>query len=97
MKKIPGYIKIPGQAWLKKLFSEFQFDKSELELTYQAAGCLDRINSAGHSIEANGILIGPKLNPACNVERDNKILFSRLCRELGIIGPETEARLPRRK
>lgn len=99
MYKIPDYIGESGRKWLKRVFSDYAFDKSELETVFQAASCLDRIEQARDAIQAHGILIdcptGLKGNPACGVERDNKTLFARLCRELQITGAE-ETRLPRK-
>lgn len=100
MVKIPDYIQENGQKWLKKLFLEYSFDKSEIETCFQAAGCLDRIAQAQQAIMEHGLLQEDrhgmlKVNPGVLVERDNKILFARLCRELGVTGPD-DSRLPRK-
>jgi len=66
---------------------------AEWELLTLAATCLDRIDDARKHIAENGVVktsVGgsPKTNPACSVERDNKILFCRILRELGIFNLE---------
>jgi hypothetical protein len=65
-----------------------------------AAGCLDRCEAARKIVESQGAIIadrvgGPKEHPASRQERDEKLLFSKLVRELGLDpNPPGESRPP---
>ena len=94
--------KLTGKKWLKKVYAEYEFNDHEKETAELAANCLDRILQAQECIKQYGLLIPdshgiPKRNPAVMIEKDNKTLFARLCRELSLYeGAEPDVRLPRK-
>ncbi len=86
-RKPPVHLTREGKAWFKKTAEEFCFETSaEWQLLEEAAGCLDRIRQCRERIAAEGLTVptasGCKPHPCLAGERDFRILFSRLCREL---------------
>lgn len=87
---------------MKQVTAEFEFAEHELETVFQAAVCLDRIEQARDEIAVHGILTVDrhgqlKPNPAVVIERDCKVLFARLCRELELFMGKNDPRIPRKE
>ena len=98
--KIPENVGESGCQWLKSVTKAYTFSKDEMTTIHLAAVCLDRISEAEKKITEHGVIITDfrgtlKPNPACKVENDSKILFARLCREVGLFVGD-ESRLPRK-
>ena len=85
----------------KKLWQEITdsyepFDAHQLELLKLACLTLDRVTEARAVLKKEGAYIvdrygQPREHPAAVTERQNKILFMRLSRELGLdLGPPDE-------
>lgn len=102
MPKIPEFLAETGKKWAKKVLKDFKFDPHEIDAVFLAAGCLDRIADAQEAIKKHGSVIENrhhelKANPAIGTERDNKVLFARLCRELRLFeGGTPDPRIPRK-
>jgi phage terminase small subunit len=97
----PKHLSQAAKKWWSKLVSEFDFQsEAEWRLLEEAAGCVQRIDQCRRAVEKRGLLIATgtgswKPNPATNIERDNRILLSRLLRELRLGEPaEIDNRLP---
>ena len=88
--KIPKHLQTEGRKFWKKVLDDFDLqDNHHLKLLEQACHCLDRQQQAREVIEAEGIFIHDRFlqrreHPAAKTERDNKIIFARLIRELGL-------------
>jgi hypothetical protein len=88
--KYPRSLKVKGKQFYKQVLSEYVFENSHhFTLLEQAAACLDRIHEAGELLERERHIIKDRFeqlkeHPAAKMERDNKILFARLLRELGL-------------
>jgi phage terminase small subunit len=101
IKKPPKHLSRKAKSWFNSIASQFEFgSEAEWSLLEQAAGCLDRIDQAREEIVEHGLLVPTgngsfKPNPATNIERDNRILFARLLRELRLNEPPTDDRPPR--
>jgi len=103
MRNPPKHLSDAARKWFRETAKQFEFETSaEWELLTQAAGCLHRIEQARAAIEEHGLCVptaadGVKPNPACGIERDNRILFSRIVRELRLNDNQTddETRPPR--
>ena len=101
----PAYLGKTGRTWFRKVIADYQFDTApEIELLVQAAATLDRIAQCRAEIAKAGMVVptgsgGVKPHPCLNAERDNKILFSRICRELKLNAPidDESNRLPRNR
>jgi hypothetical protein len=91
-----------GAKFRKSVLSEFEFksthDFRRLDL---AAHCLDRIEACRLVIEAEGDFIKDRFDqkrehPALKSERDQKTIFCRIIRELGLdLQDPEESRIPR--
>ena len=100
---IPKYLTKKSRKWTKDIDSLVVLEPHQEKMVIQAAVCLDRIEEARELIAAEGLTTktrdgGRKAHPAVGIERDSKILFTRLCREIGldIESVETYPRVPRR-
>jgi hypothetical protein len=92
-----------GRKFWLGVLADFEIcEAHSLKLLEQAAGCCDRISASQEEIRLNGCFqtdrFGKRvLNPACALERDNRILLARLCRELQLdLDPPVETRIPGR-
>ena len=90
IKRAPTHLKTEGRKFWKHVLRDFDLVDAhhlkDLELSCQ---CLDRIEEARIKIETEGSYFRdrfgqPKESPWCKAERDNKVLFARLLRELSL-------------
>jgi phage terminase small subunit len=91
-----------GKSFRRKILAEFALeDEHDIRRLDLAAHCLDRIEECQKFIKSDGLFIKDRFeqmkeHPASKAERDNKSLFARLIRELGLdLEPPTESRPPR--
>ena len=102
MKHVPTYLGKSGRKFWREVLNEFVLeDQHDLQRLAHAASCLDRIDAARQEIEKIGAYYvdrfgQPKEHPGQKTERDNKALFARLVREMGLgdFQPQ-ETRIPR--
>ena len=93
-KVAPKHLQDEGRAFWKSVLGDYLLEDSHhLKLLENACQCLDRISQARRHLRKNGCFFKDRFgqmkeNPAGKSERDNKILFSRLLRELNL---DTEA------
>jgi phage terminase small subunit len=80
----------------------FDLDPHQLELLRRACEASDRADEARETIDADGACYvdrwgQPKAHPMIAVERDSRLAFARLIRELKLDddGPASESRPPR--
>lgn len=90
MKRAPTYLGENGRKFWNKTLKDFDLvDAHDLQRLEHGCHCLDRITEARAEIEKEGAYFvdrfgQPKEHPSQKVERDNKILFCRIIRELGL-------------
>jgi hypothetical protein len=83
------------------VLEEWQLEQHHEKLLTLAAESWDRVIEAREIIDSEGLVFldrfgQPKEHPAAGIERDNRIAFARLLRELDLdAGPEPDVRLPR--
>ena len=96
--KIPSDLKKDGKAFWTKAHNEIELENShDLVRLHHAAQCLDRIAEAQRMLKKEGLYVKDRWeqsreHPAQKTERDNKVLFCRIIRELGldlVTGPDT--------
>lgn len=74
--KPAGHLKAPGAQLFRDIVAEYGIaDSAGLALLTTAGECLDRMRAAQAAIKAHGEIVvdrygAPKLNPACNLEKD---------------------------
>jgi phage terminase small subunit len=86
--KPPRTLKAKGKALWGMVVADFELEGYQLETLRLACEALDRIEQARVAIQQYGLVIegrfGPKSNPACEIEKNNKTIYARLMRELGL-------------
>jgi hypothetical protein len=106
MEKItlPKYLRASTKAWMLKVLSDFDFEEHQIKLLIQAGETLDRIAQDREQIKLEGAYYTdkwgqPHCHPALNSERNNRIVFARLLRELNLqeSAPDATQRPPRLK
>jgi phage terminase small subunit len=87
----------------KKVMGEYVLEEAhDLERLAMAASCLDDISEAEKQVKLDGVFVRDrygqvKENPASKVIRENRVIFCRIIRELGLdIETSPESRLPRK-
>ena len=90
-----------ANQFFEKVIQDYELEDHHRELLRQAACCLDRIEQARAQIDKDGLYLpdrygGTKPHPAAKDERDHRLLFSKLLRELCLDSDSTnESRPPR--
>lgn len=92
-----------GAKFRRKILAEFDFDRiHDFKRLDLSCSCLDRIEECRTEIEKDGLFIldrfnQRKENPAAKAEREQKVIFIRILRELNLDFQEpAESRPPRR-
>ncbi|MBA7493145.1 hypothetical protein ES702_03700 [subsurface metagenome] len=96
MVKAPKHLSKSSRDFFNKVSKKFELKDHHIKILNLklACECLDRIEEARLQIEKDGAYhtdrFGqPKSHPALQIEKDNKIIFDRLIRELNLdIEPE---------
>lgn len=101
--KIPSGLKTPGRKFYKKVLEEYELPEThDLERLFMAAKCIDEIADDEKTVKEEGRFIEDRFNqkrehPASKAIRDNKTLFCRIIRELGLdLATAQESRIPGR-
>lgn len=98
---IPKNLKPATAAWFREAVSEWDLDEHHVRLLTLAAHAYDRAEEARDRLAKDGTYVRDrfdhlKAHPAVAVERDARIQFARLLRELDLDGaPAPESRPPR--
>ena len=92
-KRLPDHIGEAGRVWIKKVLKIFQFSDPEMDLLYVAGAALDRLQEIREQIKVEGLTIKDrfdqdKAHPLLSIERDNRLVFSRICNQLQIVEQE---------
>ena len=98
--KAPEHLK-PGTAeWFGNVIRDFDLEPHHVRLLTLAGEAWDRGQQAREAIEANGLTYIDRFNqpharPEVAIERDSRIAFARLLRELCLdVEPPPESRPP---
>lgn len=95
--KPPGHLRPATRKWFTAVLADFDLDPHHVRLLTLAAEAWDRCQSAREIIDADGMTFHdrfgqPKARPEIAIERDSRIGFARLIRELGLdVEPPPEA------
>lgn len=89
--RVPKHLRKPTQTWVKSVLSDFDLEEHHFKLLISAAESWDRITAAREIIDVQGMTYldrfkQPKARPEIAIERDNKVIFARLLRELALDG-----------
>lgn len=93
----PSHLAEETQRWWASVAEEFVLDEHHLRLLTLAAEAWDRCQEARQAIAEHGITFTdrfgqPKVRPEVAVERDSRIGFARMLRELALdVDPPPES------
>jgi phage terminase small subunit len=94
-------LKAPTKKWWNEVVSAFELEEHHLKLLVLAAESWDRCVQAREALAEHGLTFvdrfgSPHARPEVSIERDSRIGFARMLRELALdIEPPAEVRLPR--
>jgi phage terminase small subunit len=100
--KPPDHLKPATAAWFSQVIEEYALEPHHVRILTLAAESWDRGQEAREAIDANGLTYldksgMPRARPEIAIERDSRIAFARLVRELNLdLEPPAETRPPRR-
>src|SRR5438270_12518440 len=87
--KPPAHLQSATRAWFAQVFADYDLEPHQVRLITLAAESWDRGVQAREALERNGLTYedrfgSPRPRPEIAVERDSRIAFARLCRELDL-------------
>lgn len=87
----PKHLEKSTQRWVKTVLEDFDLEAHHFKLLILAAEAWDRTVAARQVIDAQGMTFEdrfgqPKARPEIAIERDSRIGFTRLMRELALDG-----------
>jgi P27 family predicted phage terminase small subunit len=85
----PKHLSRAAKAWCRAVVSRYLLEPHHLELLTAACEAWDRMNEARGYIEREGLIVhdrfgNPRAHPAVAIERDARVGFARLLRELAL-------------
>lgn len=101
MPRPPKHLRKPTQIWFKNVLDDFELEDHHVRLLTLAAEAWDRACSAREIVDKDGLTYTdrfgqPKARPEVGIERDSRIGFARLLRELALdVEAPSESRPPR--
>jgi hypothetical protein len=96
---IPRHLSPNTRKWVRGIIDQYELESHHLKILFSAGEALDRIAEARRQIEKDGPYFvdrfgATKAHPAIQVERDGRICFVRLVRELNLSEEPVESRTP---
>jgi phage terminase small subunit len=90
---IPKHLRPPTRRWFQSVLEDYALEQHHVRLLTAAAECWDRLLGAREAIDQHGTTYTdrfgcPRARPEVAIERDCRISFARLLRELDL---DTEA------
>ena len=87
--KAPGHLAEPTRAWWRSVMRDFVLEPHHVRLLTGAAEAWDRAQQARQLLDRDGLCIpgregGLRAHPAAAIERDSRIAFARMLRELDL-------------
>ena len=87
--KPPSHLTASTRRWWSQIVADYDLESHHLRLLQAACESWDRMQSARETIAAEGAFYRnssdePRPHPALAVERDSRIAFARMIRELGL-------------
>jgi P27 family predicted phage terminase small subunit len=85
----PKHLRKETQIWWCSVLDDFELDASGIKLLTKCAEAFDRSEQAREILLKDGLTFldskgSPRAHPACAIERDSRIAFCRLLRDLDI-------------
>lgn len=88
-KQAPAHLEPATAAWWESVVADFELEPHHVRMLTLAAESWDRCQQAREEIAKHGLtftdrLGTPRSRPECAIERDSRIAFARLIRELNL-------------
>ncbi len=98
-QRVPTHLSSEAKIWFESCTRSYDLEPHHVKLLTLACESWDRAVEARERIAADGAYFTnrfgePRVHPAINIERDCRISFARLVRELGLSDEEIESRPP---
>jgi phage terminase small subunit len=99
----PDYLEATTQEWFLSVMANYQMEPHHVRLLTAACECWDRMQAAREAVRKHGLTMAdPKTGatrarPEVNIERDSKIVFMKLLRELNLSEQPPDSRPPKLK
>src|SRR5262245_56698352 len=98
-KKAPEHLKEPTQRWWLSVVKEWELDEHHIRLLTLAGEAWDRCEQARLVLNEQGLTYldrfgQPTARPEVAIERDSRIAFARLVREIDLDATTTPASRP---
>lgn len=99
MVKTPKHLSAESKKLFKYIVESFELEEYHIHLLIMACEARDRGKQARKSIERHGLTTVDKygqvkMRPEVQIERDSRISFARLIRELNLSEEPDEKRIP---
>ena len=102
-RRAPRHLRRATAAWWRSVLRDYDLEEHHLRLLSAAAESWDRAQEAREALERHGLTFEdrfgqPRVRPEVPIERDNRLAFARILRELDLDGePLPDPRMPRRQ
>jgi P27 family predicted phage terminase small subunit len=98
----PKHLATATKKWWKAVVADYELEQHHVRLLTLAAEAWDRAQQAREILAEEGVTFvdrfdAPKAHPAVAIERDARIAFARLIRELDLDGEPLPDPRPRRR
>lgn len=96
----PDHLRPDTAAWFNAVIQDFELDQHHFRLLVKACEAWDRSEQAREGIAEHGMTYldrfsAPHARPEVAIERDSRLAFARLVRELGLdVAPPADSRPP---
>src|SRR6266700_3182747 len=96
--KSPQHLRADTAAWFETILQEYELDSHHERLLTKACEAWDRSEQAREAIAKHGMTYedrfgAPRARPECAIERDSRLAFCRMVREIGLdVAPPSESR-----
>lgn len=86
-RKPPAHLRKPTAAWWNEVVAEFVLEERHIRLLTLACEAWDRGQQAREALKKHGLVYAdrfgqPRSRPEIAIERDSRVAFARLLREL---------------
>jgi P27 family predicted phage terminase small subunit len=87
--RAPAHLSSQSRKWWLSVVNDYELQSHHLRLLTLAAEALDRAQEAREILQEENIIVHdrygkPKAHPAVAIERDSRLAFARLLRELDL-------------
>jgi hypothetical protein len=91
---VPNHLIPDTQKWFQQVAQDYELQDHHLRLLTLAGEAWDRCNEAREILKRDGMTYldrfnQPRARPEVSIERDSRIAFARLLRELNLEGDES--------